>query len=256
MFCSEVLALAQTKKFDVVFSPSETTWAIQLTDDGRGKALRNMIMEKFDAFLENFDFAATKGSISASEKRKLTARFTQEAVAAFASSEHETENTIAAAWRTGGRMEIDSNFDKIKPNRFPDDFGASILPGHPNHGRAKPYVPLFLGLSPVKTTTATPTPATMLASTSGGTATIQGTIATVTGGSASVRFHGGHHGVVVQGGSVSLDLATADCDCHGRLPASSPLLNPQSSRSCPFWSALFPQPNPPSLSLTLNRDHC
>jgi len=68
------LKLAHSKEIETVFTPAETTWAIQLTDDGRGKALRNRIMEKFDAFLEAFDFVATQGSISAPEKHKLTAK--------------------------------------------------------------------------------------------------------------------------------------------------------------------------------------
>jgi hypothetical protein len=143
-----VLGLARKNSIDVVLSPGDTTWAIQLVDDGRGKAVRNRILEKFDALLETIDFEATKGKISTREKRTITARFVSEAAVAFKADAAELQNTIAAAFRTGGRMEVNANFDKIKPNRFPVDFGPSILEGHPNFGRSKPYVPFFLGLRP------------------------------------------------------------------------------------------------------------
>jgi len=170
-------------------------------------------MEKFDAFLETFDFVATKGNIPATEKRKLTAKFVQEAVLEFAASEEETANTIAAAWRTGGRMEVSSNFDKIRPNRFPDGFGASILRGHPNYGLAKPYTPLFIGLRPV-VVPPLPAPVLVVAEASGGAVMLTPQGGTVTGGTARVQVMSGAE-LVARGGNASVDTHTGTFEATG-----------------------------------------
>jgi hypothetical protein len=57
-----------------------------------------------------------KGKLSASERRVLTAKFAQKAMAMI-NSPHQRELTINAATRTGLRMEISENFDKIVPVR-------------------------------------------------------------------------------------------------------------------------------------------
>lgn len=143
-FCfSDVLSVAQKASIEIVLTPSDTTWAIQLVDDGRGKALRSMILEDFDKYLEEFDWESNpRGVLTSKEKRILTAQLAQRAFEHFSTSEAQTQNTINAAMRTGGRMEMEANYDQIQPVRFPTDFGRSILPGHPLSGLVKPYYPV------------------------------------------------------------------------------------------------------------------
>jgi hypothetical protein len=139
----DVLEICKKASVEMVLTPSDTTWAIQLVDDGRGKSLRNMIFDEFDKYLEDFDWATNpKGVLSAKAKRLLTAQYADLAFQNFSSSEQQTTNTIKAAYRTGGRMEVSANYDKIQPVRFPSDFGLSILPGHPLSTFAKKYIPV------------------------------------------------------------------------------------------------------------------
>ncbi|MDT9136367.1 hypothetical protein RSW15_24860, partial [Escherichia coli] len=60
-------------KIDVVLTPAETTPYIQLVDDGRGKALRNLIYEKFDSWLEGLNVGHDK--LSVGEKRMKTVQY-------------------------------------------------------------------------------------------------------------------------------------------------------------------------------------
>ena len=102
----------------VVLTPSDTTWAIQLTDDGRGKAFRNRALEHFDDFLEGFDWQANPcGVMSAAEKRILTATIMQRTFAEFSTDERQRQLTINAATRTGLRMEMENNYENIVPVR-------------------------------------------------------------------------------------------------------------------------------------------
>lgn len=102
-----------------------------------------MIFDEFDKYLEGFNWTTNpKGVLSAKAKRLLTAEYAELAFQKFSSSEQQTTNTINAAYRTGGRMEVSANYDKIQPVRFPSDFGLSILPGHPLSTFAKKYIPV------------------------------------------------------------------------------------------------------------------
>jgi hypothetical protein len=167
--------MTRLNKIDVVLTPAETTPYIQLVDDGRGKALRNVIYEKFDSWLEALEVSSEK--LSVGERRMKTVQFVKEAVESFATSFQETVNTIHAANRTGGRMTVVGGLEELKPNRFPVDFGASILPGHPLSGLAKPYVPFFLALAK---------PDIPSVAAAAGTATVEPTAATATGGSITI----------------------------------------------------------------------
>ncbi len=100
-----------------VLTPADTTWAIQLVDDNRGKTFRNFTFDEFDRWLEEFDWESNpKGKLSASERRVLTAKFAQKAMEMI-NSPHQRELTVNAATRTGLRMEVSENFDKIIPVR-------------------------------------------------------------------------------------------------------------------------------------------
>lgn len=116
-FHREVLSILQNEcSAFPVFTPADTTWAIQLVDDGRGKAFRNDIYSLFDELLSNFDFAANpRGALSAMERRIMTAQFVQKTFDRWAADERQNALTIKAATRTGLRMEREHNFDKIVP---------------------------------------------------------------------------------------------------------------------------------------------
>ena len=192
-------------------TPSDTTWAIQLVDDGRGKAIRNCLYEEFDAYLEGFDWENNpRGVVSAREKRILTAELLQRVFTKFSACESQTQCTIRAATRTGGRIEVDSNFDKIQPVRFPDKFGESILPNHP---LSKIVIPYFPHPGTPAATQARAPPITAkggtVATTSASIAASGGTI-TSTGDSATaiVTVNGGTliengHSITASGGSIT-----------------------------------------------------
>jgi len=189
----DVLAMTRENQIDVVLTPAETTPYIQLVDDGRGKALRNFVYEKFDSWLEGLEVGSEK--LSVAEKRMKTVQFVKEAVESFASSMQETVNTIHAAIRTGGRMQIVGDLEELKPNRFPADFGASILPRHPLSALAKPYAPLYSAL-------AKPDGPALAAA--AGAATVEPTEATVTGGSITITGVAAAR-VVATGGTIEID---------------------------------------------------
>ena len=139
----KVLEVAKKADIEIVLTPADTTWAIQLVDDGRGKALRKKMMEEFDQFLAKFNWVSNpRGKLTSQEKRILTAQIAQNVFINFSACPHQRELTIRAATRTGGRMEMTGNYDLIQPVRFPKDFGYSILPGHPLSMLVKKYVPL------------------------------------------------------------------------------------------------------------------
>lgn len=198
IFLSDVLALSKENCIDIVLTPSDTTWAIQLVDDGRGKALRNLMYDEFDAYLEDFDWEKNpRGALSAMEKRVLTAKIMQRVYTKFTTSAEQTQHTINAAIRTGGRMEIEANYDNIQPVRFPQGFGSSILPNHPLSTLIKPYFPL---------TGTKSAPQLSGASAIGGSAIIQDGTVVVTGGSGSITLQGGP--ITVTGGSVTIQGGT------------------------------------------------
>lgn len=126
-----------------MITPSNTTNHLQPVDDNRGKTFRNFTFEDFNEWLEDFDWESNpQGKIPLKQRRILTAKFAQHAYLRMNTAEQQ-KFTVDAMERCGLRMELNSNFDKIVPVRFPKDFGLSLLPGHPLYGDIAPYLPLI-----------------------------------------------------------------------------------------------------------------
>lgn len=121
---SDVLNIARDEcDAYVALTPSDTTWALQLVDDNRGKSFRGEIDDLTDEFLLEFDFEKNpRGTMPATQKRILMANFVNQVARKWQNSEVERTNTIGAATRTGLRMETARNFEKIVPVRFARSF--------------------------------------------------------------------------------------------------------------------------------------
>ena len=166
-----------------------------MTDDNRGKTFRNFTYDKFEDWLENFDWDNNRhGKVSLQERRQLTVQWAQYAFEQM-NTPTQRENTIAVATRTGLRMEVESNFDNLVPVRFPSDFGLSVYSDqHPLHRDAVEYIPPIplrtpaqataesFGANAVATAEATGDPGTVtaLATADGAVAVARGDTATAT----------------------------------------------------------------------------
>jgi hypothetical protein len=169
--------------------PAGTTDVDQTVDDNVGKTLRNMANKEFSAELEKFDFDANPdGKIAASEKRKMTARIYNKVIGEFNNDKNKLSMLMSSATRTGLALAADhSNLKDTVPvkygasflvisstflfpqrnNRFPPDFGATLLAGHPLATDVVEYVPYL----------AVPTPPRASATSQGPSATASATVA-------------------------------------------------------------------------------
>lgn len=173
-----VVEFAKKNKVFIAMTPSDTTWALQAIDDNVGKSFRSDVeVDLEENVLMTYDFVSNpKGTMTLSDKRIAVAQAAQRTFIKWQSSTERKALILKSAIRTGLRMEIDSNYDIIRPVRyaalflpsisyrcsFPETFGLSILPAHPLSSFVKPYYPV-VPLDPFVTATATGDAATATA---------------------------------------------------------------------------------------------
>jgi hypothetical protein len=140
--------------------PPNTTHCLQVIDDGIGQMFRLDVLEKINEALEEKGADAKWG---AAEKRKLVVRAVTETVVAWRGSVARKEQMVGAATRCGMSLNVGGhipsartagNVDpatierslnpKLRPVRFPVDFGASVSdPQHECYNDVKPFAPFF-----------------------------------------------------------------------------------------------------------------
>lgn len=103
-----------------VFLPPNVTDVAQEVDDNIGKTLKQMAHKEFDLELEKFDFVSNpKGAISASAKRKITARIYNKVITEFNADPHKLSLVKNSATRTGMRLTVNGeNMDKVVPVKY------------------------------------------------------------------------------------------------------------------------------------------
>ncbi len=103
-----------------MFLPANVTDIGQFVDDNIGKTLKQMANKEFNLELEKFDFNVNpKGTISASEKRKMTARIYNKVIGEFNADPHKQSMLKNSANRTGMMLTIDGdNLDKFVPVKY------------------------------------------------------------------------------------------------------------------------------------------
>ena len=121
-----------------MFLPANCTDVAQFVDDNIGKTLKQMAHKEFNLELEKFDFIANpKGTLSASEKRKMTARIYDKVLAEFNADPNKLSLLKNSALRTGMAMTIDgNNLAKMAPVKYscfpyPSLFIDGVFPGIP-----------------------------------------------------------------------------------------------------------------------------
>ena len=92
----------------------------QFVDDNVGKTIKQMANKEFNLELEKFDFVANpKGTITASEKRKMTARIYNKVIGDFNADPHKQSLLKNPATRTGMTLTIyGRNLDKFVPVKY------------------------------------------------------------------------------------------------------------------------------------------
>ena len=133
----------------LVRPPPNLTNSIQLIDANVGKAFRNDVCTKIEAYIEKREdeILRTQDSIARAtielksmKKRQLVAEITARVLAEWRTDESKMDMIKRAADRTGLAMCVDSNNPELRPQKFPVDFGLSVSDStHPMHGDIVPF---------------------------------------------------------------------------------------------------------------------